>query len=125
MGEVQRWNVIFMLPIGENAEHIKNLMCLDNIAKYYIQVRTYIFGSQSENIGLVIKDGPKAIAKFSPLGQYIIVLRYPAKSFLEDNFAKEKQKRSKILLLIILSHHMDGICVSSFERLVVQWLLKL
>jgi len=107
MGEVQRWNVIFMLPVGENVEHIKNLMCLDNIAEYYVQGGTYIFHSQLENIGLVVKDEPKAIVKFFPLKQYIIVLRHPSRSFLEDNFDKKKQN---IASYYIKSPHGWNMC---------------
>ena len=90
MGDVQRWNVIFMLPVGENVEHIKSLIGLNNVPEYFLHIGTYIFGSQSETTGLVVKDGSKCIAKFSPIGQYIVVLRHPLNTSLEENFAKNK-----------------------------------
>ena len=90
MGDVQRWNVVFMLPVGENVEHIRNLIGLNNIPEYFLHVGTYIFGPQSETTGFVVKDGPKCIAKFSPLGQFIVVLRHPPNCSLEDNFANDK-----------------------------------
>ena len=43
MGDVQRWNVIFMLPVGENVEHIQNLIGLNNTHEYFVHVGTYIF----------------------------------------------------------------------------------
>lgn len=46
MGDVQRWNVIFMLPVGENVEHIENLIGLNNVPEYFLHIGTYIFGSQ-------------------------------------------------------------------------------
>ena len=90
MGDVQRWNVIFMLPVGENVKHIQNLIGLNNIFEYFVHVGTYIFGPQSETTGFVVKDGPKCIAKFSPIGQFIVVLRHPPNTSLENNFANDK-----------------------------------
>lgn len=55
MGDVQRWNCIFMLPVEENVDHIKRLMGMDNVPEYYVQVGTYKFGLQSESIDFIIK----------------------------------------------------------------------
>ena len=45
MGDVQRWNVILILPVGKNVEHIQKLIGFYNISKYFVHVGTYIFGS--------------------------------------------------------------------------------
>ena len=90
MGNVQRWNVIFMVPVGENVKHIQNLIGLNNILEYFIHVGRYYFGPQSKTTCFVVKDGPKCIAKFSPIGQFIVVLRHPPNTSLENNFATDK-----------------------------------
>ena len=63
---------------------------VNNIHEYFLHVRTYIFGPQSETTGFVVKNGPKYIVKFSPIGQFIMVLRHPPITSLEDNFANDK-----------------------------------
>ena len=90
MRDVQCWNVIFMLPVGENMDYIRNLIGLYNTLEYFQHVGTYIFGPQLETTGFVIEDGPKYIAKFSPIGQFIVVLRHPPNTSLEGNFANDK-----------------------------------
>ena len=42
MGDVQRWNVIFMFFIGENIKHIQNMIGLKNIHEYFVYVGIYI-----------------------------------------------------------------------------------
>ena len=79
-----------MLPIGENVDHIQNLIGVNNTPEYFLHVGTYIFGPQSETTGFVVKDGLKCIAKFSPIGQFILDLRHPPSTSLEDNFANDK-----------------------------------
>jgi hypothetical protein len=56
MGDVQRWNVIFMLSVGKNVEQIRNLIALNNISEYFLHVGTYIFGPQYESTCFVVKD---------------------------------------------------------------------
>ena len=71
-------------------DHILNLIGVYNIPKYFLHIRTYIFGPQSETTNFVVKDRPKCIAKFSPIGQFIMILRHPSITSLEDNFANDK-----------------------------------
>ena len=40
---------------------------------------------------LIVEDGPKVIAKFSPFEQYSEILDHCPKSFLRHHFAKNKQ----------------------------------
>ena len=101
MKDVQRWNVIFMLPVGENVKHIQNLIGLNNISEYFIHVGTYIFGPQSETTSFVVKDGPKCMSKFSPNGQFIVILRDPPNTSLENNFANDKRTPQNIQLYYI------------------------
>jgi hypothetical protein len=79
-----------MLPVGENVEHIQNLIGLNNIPEYFLHVGTYIFGPLSESTGFVVKDRSKCIANFSPIGQFMVVLRHPRNTSLHDNFANDK-----------------------------------
>ena len=90
MRDVQRCNVIFMLSVGENVKHFQNLIDLNNIFEYFVHIGTYIFGPQSKTTGFVVKDGPKCIAKCSPIGLFIVVLRHPPNTSLENNFANDK-----------------------------------
>ena len=90
MRDVQQWKIIFMLPVGDYVEHIQNLIGLNNISEQFVHVGTYIFEPQSYTIGFVVKDGPKYIAKFLPIGQFIVILRHPPNTSLEINFADGK-----------------------------------
>ena len=38
MRDIQRWNVIFILAVGENMKHIQNLIGLNNIFEYFVYV---------------------------------------------------------------------------------------
>ena len=64
MRDVQRWNAIFMPPVGKNVEHIQNLIGLNNIYKFFLHVGTYIFGPQSETTSFVVKNGPNVLLNF-------------------------------------------------------------
>ena len=112
-----------MLPVGENVEHIVNLIGLNNIPEYFVHVQTYIFGAQSETTGFVFKDGPKCIAKFSPIGQFIMVLRHPPNTFFRIIFPMTREYH-KIFSHTILSHQVIGVCVQKIGWLAVQQLLK-
>ena len=85
MGDVQRWNVIFMLLVGKNMEHIQILIVLNNKPQYFVHVGTYIFGPQSDTTSFVVNDGPKCITKFFPIRQFIAVLQHPPNTSLENN----------------------------------------
>ena len=56
-----------------------------------------IFGPQSQTIGFIVKDGPKCVAKFFPIGQFIVVLRHSPNTSLKDNFANDKRTPQNIL----------------------------
>ena len=110
MRDVQHWNVIFMLPVGENVEHIRNLISLYNTLEYFLHVGTYIFGPQLETTGFVVKDGPKYIAKFSPIGQFIVV--YDTHLILLWRvILPMTREHYKIFNHTMLSPPMVGVCV--------------
>ena len=119
MRDVQRKNVIVMLPVGENVEHIQNLIGLNNILEYFVHVGTYIFGPQSKTTGFVVKDGPKCIAKFSPIGQFIMVLRHAPNTSLENSLPMTREHH-KIFSHTILSHPVVGVCLQKIKWLVIQ-----
>jgi hypothetical protein len=75
-----------------------------------VHVSTNVFSSQLGNRDLEVDDGPKLIAKFSLVKQYILVLQHP----INTSFAKRFFSRSQYYKLFFhtkLSLLMVRICV--------------
>jgi hypothetical protein len=77
-------------------KHIQNLIGLNNIHEYFLHVETYIFGPRSDTTSFVVKDGSKYIANFCPIEQFIVILRRPPDTSLENNFANDKETPQNI-----------------------------
>ena len=107
--------------LEKNVEHIQTLIGLNNKPEYFVHIGTYIFGPQSETTGFVVKDGPKCIAKFSPIGQFIVVLRHPLILHWRIILLMTRECH-KIFNHTILNHPMVGVCVLKIGELVVQQL---
>jgi hypothetical protein len=52
----------------EKCKAYKKLRDINNVPKCLVHVGIYVYGSQSKNRGLEVKDGAKLIAKFSLVG---------------------------------------------------------
>jgi hypothetical protein len=59
--------VIFIFLV-EKCKAYKKLRDINNVPKCLVHVGIYVYGSQSKNRGLEVKDGAKLIAKFSLVG---------------------------------------------------------
>jgi hypothetical protein len=98
MCNIGRWNGIFMLLAGENADMVITLLDVKTSPGWHIIKGDYQFGPQSQASGQVIKDGNRVIARYKPIGTIIYVLHHSPTAFVADNFAKKMKQLDSIFI---------------------------
>ena len=110
MRDVQCWNVIFMLPVGENMDYIRNLIGLYNTLEYFLYVRTYIFGPKLELLALLLKMDQNILLNFLLLGNSLWFYdTHPI--LLWRVILPMTREHYKIFNHTMLSPPMVGVCV--------------